>query len=65
MVAFLPPEITAAGTTILPHRFKLYHYRTGDIVACNSKGTDLGFVMSAITNRLMLALRDRTLVARS
>jgi hypothetical protein len=27
MLAFLPPEITAAGTTILPRRFKLYHYR--------------------------------------
>jgi hypothetical protein len=22
----LPPEITAAGTTILPRRFKLHHY---------------------------------------
>src|SRR6266568_9202423 len=26
MLSFLPPEITAAGTTILPRRFKLYHY---------------------------------------
>jgi len=39
--------------------------RTGDIVACNSKGTDLGFVMSAIMNRLMPALRDKRLVGRS
>src|SRR5713226_10776172 len=27
MLSFLPPEITVAGTTILPRRFKLYHYR--------------------------------------
>jgi len=27
MLSFLPPEITAAGTTILPRRFKLYHYQ--------------------------------------
>ena len=26
MLSFLPPEITAAGATILPRRFKLYHY---------------------------------------
>jgi hypothetical protein len=26
MLSFLPPEITAAGATILPRRLKLYHY---------------------------------------
>jgi hypothetical protein len=26
MLSFLPPEITAAGTSILPRRFKLYDY---------------------------------------
>jgi hypothetical protein len=27
MLSFLPPEIAAAGATILPHRFKLFLYR--------------------------------------
>jgi len=27
MLSFLPPEITAAGSTILLRRFKLYHYQ--------------------------------------
>jgi hypothetical protein len=26
MLSFLPPEITATGTTILSRRFKLYYY---------------------------------------
>jgi hypothetical protein len=28
MPSLLPPEITAAGTTILPRRFKLSHYQS-------------------------------------
>jgi hypothetical protein len=27
MLSFLPPEITAAASTILPRRFKLYTYQ--------------------------------------
>src|ERR1700678_4074562 len=38
MLSFLPPEITAAGTTILPRRFKLYHYQYFVRLAVRSSG---------------------------
>jgi hypothetical protein len=31
MLSFLPPEITAAGTTLLPRRFNLYHEHSMEV----------------------------------
>jgi hypothetical protein len=36
----LPPEITAAGTTILPRRFKLYHYQNFAWASLGSAGEE-------------------------